>query len=60
MIIPVLTDIISRAEGKDENMGIKFNSTSHEDKAIVPGTSYIYFVYVEDAAGNMSKALTER
>ena len=52
--------IYRAVEGKDEKyVDYKSSySTSHEDKAIVPGTSYIYFVYVEDAAGNMSEALT--
>ena len=55
MIIPVLDIISIGVEGKDEKyVDYKSSySTSHEDKAIVPGTSYIYFVYVEDAAGNI-------
>jgi len=47
-------------KGKNEEYITEKNyyTKSHEDKAIVPGTTYIYSVYAEDKAGNISTALS--
>jgi hypothetical protein len=51
--------IYRAVKGKDSQQISSRSSsyTSYEDKAIVPGTTYIYSVYVEDKAGNRSEPL---